>query len=102
MRAIERAAGAGAGQGLLVSSARPVFRFSELATILRGRFMTTRQAFIAGYQLAKAKRRDFSKRELETLFPKLSASEIDAMSNGVDDALVGDSFRYKLAKGSSS
>jgi len=28
VRAIERAAGAGAGQGLLVFSARPVFRFS--------------------------------------------------------------------------
>lgn len=61
--------------------------------------MSTSKAFTTGYQLAKTKRRDFSKRELEFLFPKLSASEIDAMSNGVDDALVGDSFRYNLAKG---
>jgi len=60
--------------------------------------MTTQQAFIIGYQLAKTKRRDFSKRELETAYPKLSTQEIDAMSNGVDDALIGDSFRYNLAK----
>lgn len=57
--------------------------------------MGTQQAFVIGYQLAKAKRRDFSKRELETIYPKLSAAEIDAMSNGVDDALIGDNFRYK-------
>lgn len=60
--------------------------------------MDTKKAFISGYQLGKTKRRDFSKRELETLFPGLSVEEIDAMSNGVGDALAGDSYRYNLMR----
>ena len=60
--------------------------------------MDTRKAFTSGYQLAKTKRRDFSKRELETLFPRLSVEEIDAMSNGIGDALIGDDYRYNLMR----
>ena len=59
--------------------------------------MSIRQSLIAGYQLAKRKKRDFSKRELETMFPRLATAEIDAMANGIDDALAGDDFRYRIA-----
>ncbi len=51
-----------------------------------------REGFFAGVGLG----RELSDREVGDLRPDLSARERDAFSNGVVDAVAGDSFRLDL------
>jgi hypothetical protein len=60
----------------------------------------TKYIFTIGYNLGRDNKRDYSYREVQSMFPYFSDSDIRICLNGADDGAAGDKFRLNLLNGS--
>ncbi|MEW6263366.1 MAG: hypothetical protein AB1641_09830 [Thermodesulfobacteriota bacterium] len=60
--------------------------------------MGTIRAFIDGYRYGRKLKKDMTPREANKVRPGYNHKEIDVFLNGLQDALIGDDYRYRLAQ----